>query len=83
MLSLTFLPSRMNRRPTTPLERIPIERIPTKLVRLAQPIATHLAWINQVGGLGICNLVGDRSNRLLRQKVWGYVPITVPVVLEA
>ena len=31
------------------------------MVQLAQPIATHLAWINQVGELGICNLIGDRS----------------------
>jgi len=33
------------------------------LVRLAQRIATHLAWVNTVGGMGISNLIGDSSRR--------------------
>ena len=37
------------------------ERFPTKLVRLAQRIATYLAWVNTVGGMGISNLIGDSS----------------------
>jgi hypothetical protein len=39
-----------------------LERNPIKLVQLAQRIATHLVWITPIGGLGICNLIGDRSN---------------------
>jgi hypothetical protein len=38
-----------------------LERFPTKLVRLAQRIATYLAWVNTVGGMGISNLIGDSS----------------------
>jgi hypothetical protein len=37
------------------------ERFPTKLVRLAQRIATYLAWVNTVSGMGISNLIGDSS----------------------